>query len=130
MKKYFYYILGLIFLFPLKITSVFALSMKDFKETIYRPDNLIAGQAGSVSAEGKVLHIINYLIDLILYASGSIAVLMLVYGGVRLIISFGNTEEKDATIKIIKYAAIGLIVVILSYALVSNVIDLIFKATT
>lgn len=74
--------------------------------------------------------IINFLVNLILYASGSVAVLMLVYGGVRLITAGGDTEQKDQSTKIIKFAGIGLFVVILAFAAVSNIIDLIFRATT
>ena len=67
--------------------------------------------------------------DLILYASGGAAVLFLVIGGIRYISSFGDQERMDGAKKTIKYAVIGLLAVILSFAIVTNVIDLIFKAT-
>lgn len=129
MKKHFLYILGIILLFPLAAASAFGLTLQDFREEVYRPENLPGGQTGSLSAENKVVGIINFLINLILYASGSVAVLMLVYGGVRLITAGGDTEQKEQATKIIKWAAIGLFVVILAFALVTNVIDLIFRAT-
>jgi hypothetical protein len=130
MKKRLFYIFGIILLFPLAAASAFGLTLEDFRKEVYRPENLPGGETGSVSAENKVVAIINFLINLILYASGSVAVLMLVYGGVRLITAGGDTEQKDQATKIIKFAGIGLFVVILAFALVTNVIDLIFRATT
>ncbi|MBN2307153.1 hypothetical protein JXD20_04160 [Candidatus Peregrinibacteria bacterium] len=130
MKKHIFYIVGLVLLFPLMAASAFGLTLEDFREEVYRPENLPGGDTGSVSAENKVVNIINFLIDLILYASGSVAVLMLIYGGIRFITAVGNTEQKEKALGIIKSAVIGLFVVILAYALVTNLISLIFKATT
>lgn len=130
MKKYFYHLLGIILIFPLAAASAFGLTLHDFRKEVYRPENLPGGQTGTVSAENKVVAVINFLVNLILYASGSVAVLMLVYGGVRLITAAGNTKQKEQATKIIKYAGIGLFVVILAFAAVSNLIDLIFRATT
>lgn len=130
MKKKIHYILGTFLLFPLMAASAFGLTMEDFRNEVYRPENLPGGQTGSVSAENKVIGIINFLINLILYASGSVAVLMLVYGGIRFITAVGNTEEKEKAIGVLKSAGIGLFIVILAFALVSNIISLIFRATT
>lgn len=130
MKKLLYYIFGIVLLFPLTAAAALGLSMDDFREQVYRPENLPGGDTGSLSAENKVTNILNFLVDLILYASGSIAVLMLVYGGIRFITALGNTEEKEKAIGIIKSAGLGLFVVIIAYALVTNLISLIFRATT
>jgi hypothetical protein len=130
MKRSIFYILGVILLLPLTVASAFGLTLQDFREEVFRPENLPGAQEGSLSAENKVVGIINFLINLILYASGSVAVLMLVYGGVRLITAGGNTEQKEQAVKIIRWAAFGLFVVILAFAAVSNLIDLIFRATT
>ncbi len=130
MKKNIYYILGVVLLFPLAAASAFGLTMEDFRSEVYRPDNLPGGQTGSVSADNKVVTVINFLINLVLYASGSVAVLMLVYGGIRYITSTGSSEEKEKATGVIKWAAIGLAVVILAFAIVTNLIDLIFRATT
>lgn len=130
MKKTFLQIFGFLLLFPLAAASAFGLSLQDFRKEVYRPENLPGAESGTLSAENKIVGIINYLINLILYASGSVAVLMLVYGAVRLITAAGATDQKEAAVKIIKYAGIGLAVVILAYAAVTNVIDLIFRATT
>ena len=130
MKKPIYTILGVLLLFPLMAASALGLSMESFREEVYRPENLPGGDTGSLSAENKVINIINFLVELLLFASGSIAVLMLVYGGIRFITALGNTEEKEKAIGVIKSAGLGLLVVIIAYALVTNLISLIFRATT
>ncbi len=130
MKKIHYHLFGVLLIFPLWISDAFGLSLQDFRKQIFRPNNLPAGDTSNVSVETKVIDILNYLINLILFASGSIAVLMLVYGGIRFIASTGNEDQKEEAIKIIRWAITGLIVVILAFALVTNVIDLIYKATT
>jgi len=130
MKKHLYLILGALLILPLTILNAFGLSLQDFRNEVYRPENLPGAEGGNVGAETKVNNIINFLIDLVLYASGSVAVLMLVYGGVRLITATGNPEQKEVAMKIIKWSILGLFVVILAFATVTNIIDLIFRATT
>ena len=131
MKRFFLIPLGLLLSIPLFASEALGISLNDFRKEVFRPENLPGGDSPkNVSAETKVGNILNFLIELILYASGSVAVLMLVYGGVRLITAAGNTDQRDAAVKIIKWAIGGLFVVILAFALVTNIIDLIFRATT
>lgn len=129
MKKI-HYILALIISTPLFVSNTFAISLQDFKKVIFRPSNLPAAENTSASAGTKIIEIMNALINLILFASGSVAVVMLVYGAIRLITSVGDQEGRDHAIKIIRWALTGLLVVILAYALVTNIIDLIYRATT
>lgn len=114
----------------LPTVKVYGIGLNDLKHEVYRPENLPTGRLGDASASTKINDIINFVTDLILYASGSIAVLMLIFGGITYISSLGNQEKAEKAKKIIKFAAIGLFVVILAYAAVTNVIDLIFRATT
>jgi hypothetical protein len=130
MKKHIFTILGTFLLIPVMASNALGLSLDSFRKEVFRPENLPTGNMGSASVENKIAHIINFAIDLILYASGSVAVLMLVLGAGWLVCSFGNQERKERSIKIIKYAFIGLFAVILSYAVVTNVINIIFRATT
>jgi len=130
MKKQLYFIIGTILLFPIYTLNTFGIDIDTFKKEVYRPENLPAGTAAEdAAAEVKINIILDYAINLILYASGGVAVFFLIVGAIRLISSFGNQEGMDAAKKIIKYALIGLLTVILAYAAVTNIIDLIFKAT-
>ena len=129
MKKLFYTLLGILLLFPLWMSRALGLSLDDFRHEVLRPENLPAGREGDASVETKVTDIFAFVTNLILYASGSVAVLLLIIGGVRYIMSFSNQEQMDAAKKTIKFALIGLIVVILAYAIVTNIIDLIYQST-
>ena len=117
-------------LFPLFAQKTFGIGVEQFKDTVFRPENLPAGSETLGGFEVRVSGILQYAINIVLYASGSVAVLFLVLGGIRYITSFGEQEGMDSAKKIIKYALIGLLAVILSYAAVTNIIDLIYRATT
>ncbi|MFH1012395.1 MAG: pilin [Candidatus Peregrinibacteria bacterium] len=129
MKKLFYTLLGSLLLLPLTVSEALGLTLDDFQHEVYRPDNLPAGRATDASVEAKVVDIFNFATNLILYASGAVAVLLLIIGGIRYIVSFGNQEQTDAAKKTIKFAVIGLVVVILAYAIVTNIIDIIYRST-
>ena len=59
----------------------------------------------------------------ILYAVGIISVIMLIYGGLRYVISGGDSKKVTDAKNTIMYAIIGLIIAILSYAIVNFVIN-------
>lgn len=130
MRKTVLTFIGILLSFPLFASEALGIGINQFKDTFYPPDNLPVGKATDAGVEVRISEIIQYAINLILYTSGSLAVLFLVIGAIRYITSLGNQEGTDAAKKIIKYALIGLIAVILSYAAVTNIIDLIYKATT
>jgi len=130
MKKYFYILIGTILLFPIYIPNALGIDLKTFEKSVFRPINLPPGTSTVYTTpEAKIILILNFAINLILYASGSVAVVFLIVGAIRLTTSYGNQEHADAAKKTIKYAIIGLLAVILSYAIVTNIIDLLFRAT-
>jgi len=126
MRNLFYSILGFLLLTP----NTFGLDIESFEEELYKPENLPGGRFGDTSVETKINDVLNFAIDLILYAAGGVTVLMLIVGGIVAITSLGNQERKERAVKIVKFAVIGLFVIILAYAVVTNIIDLIFRATT
>ena len=112
------------------MTTVMGIDIDTFKKEVYRPDNMPAGTAlQDAPAETKINTILDFAVDLILYISGGVAVLMLVIGGIRYITSLGNQERMDESKKTIQYALTGLIAIILAYAAVTNIISLIFRST-
>lgn len=130
MKKYLFISLGTILLLPIYISDALGIDIDSFRDDVFRPGNLPSGTASQdATAEAKINSALAYAVDLILYASGGVAVFFLVFGGIRYITSLGNQERMDAAKKIITYAVIGLLAIILSFAIVTNVIDLIFKST-
>jgi hypothetical protein len=74
---------------------------------------------GESSFRQIVLNIVNF----ILYFLGLIAVIMVIYGGITYVISAGNQESVEKAKKIIMYAVIGLIIVLISFALVNTILS-------
>lgn len=130
MKKILLIILGTILLLPITMSAALGIDIDTFRKEVFRPENLPVGTAAQdAPAEAKIKVILDFATDLVLYASGGVAVFFLVVGGVRYITSLGNQDRMDGAKKTVKYAVIGLLAVILAYAVVTNIIDLIFRAT-
>jgi hypothetical protein len=66
--------------------------------------------------------IIPRFINIMLFSVGILAVVMLIYGGLRYVISGGNDSKVKDAKNTILYAIVGLIVAILGYALVNWVV--------
>lgn len=65
--------------------------------------------------------VINAVIGWVLLLVGAIAVLFLVWGGIKYVTSAGNKDKAESAKQTITYAVIGLIVVILAEVIVSLV---------
>jgi hypothetical protein len=61
---------------------------------------------------------IQYIIDLLLFLAGSIAIIVIVIAGLRYVTSSGDPQTASKAKNTIIYAVIGLIIAILSYAIV------------
>lgn len=60
--------------------------------------------------------------NVMLFIVGAISVIMIVIGGLRYVISGGNTTNVTAAKNTILYAVVGLVVAMLAYALINFVI--------
>ncbi len=69
---------------------------------------------GTDSPEAVIANVINTVLGIV----GSLALLMFIYGGLIWMTSSGNKEMIDKGKNIIKWAAIGLVIIFSSYALV------------
>lgn len=96
-----------------------ALSLMDVINGDYRgegqPTELFDGSAA----------IIPRVINLMLFIVGILAVIMLIWGGIRYVISGGAADKVKDAKNTILYAIVGLIVAILGYALVNWVISIV-----
>ena len=63
------------------------------------------------------------LTNVMLYLIGAISVIMLIIGGLRYVVSGGDSSAVQAAKNTILYAVVGIIVAILAYAVVSFVIS-------
>ncbi|MCG2693698.1 hypothetical protein L6259_00190 [Candidatus Parcubacteria bacterium] len=82
--------------------------------------------AGTFSFLGKpVVEIVNDLIKWILSLVGKISLLALILGGIFYVASGGSPENQEKAQKTITAALLGIILVLVSYALI-NIVDMIF----
>jgi ABC-type multidrug transport system permease subunit len=66
---------------------------------------------------GNIVQLIDYFLGFL----GLIAVAFIIYGGVLMVTSGGNEEGVGKAKKIITYAAIGIVIIMLSYTIVTFV---------
>ncbi len=78
------------------------------------------GISQETSIYGTILTITQWIIDI----AGSVAVLALIYGGFRYVVSAGNEKDIETAKEIIKYAIIGIVVIIIAQVIVIGVNDL------
>lgn len=57
----------------------------------------------------------------LIYVAGPIAILMLAYGGLRYVTSHGDQTQMEEAKKTIMWSVIGLLVIVFSWAIVTNV---------
>ncbi|KKR27950.1 MAG: hypothetical protein UT60_C0031G0001, partial [candidate division CPR2 bacterium GW2011_GWD2_39_7] len=69
--------------------------------------------------------ILNYVVTLLLSVSAIIAVIFLIIGGLRYVISAGNADSVESAKNTILYSVIGLIIILLAYVIVKIVINLV-----
>ncbi|MCU0667241.1 MAG: pilin [Patescibacteria group bacterium] len=72
------------------------------------------GSENTENSDNVVLDIIKRIIDLLAYIAGILAVLYIMWGGFRYIKSAGSSEKAADGRKMIIYALIGVIVIVLS----------------
>ncbi|MBI5754210.1 hypothetical protein HZA40_03660 [Candidatus Peregrinibacteria bacterium] len=73
---------------------------------------------GQTSLKALVLTIVDYFLEFL----GILAVVMVIYGGVTYVSSAGNDEAVGKAKKIIMYALIGLVIIMLSFVAVNAVL--------
>lgn len=72
--------------------------------------------------------IFNTITNIMLYVIGAVAVIMIVIGGLRYVISGGDSKTVEAAKNTILYAVIGIIVALLAYAVVDFVVNAIAES--
>lgn len=66
--------------------------------------------------------IVNTVTSLLLFLIGAVSVIMIIIGGLRYVLSGGNSSSVAAAKNTIVYAVIGIIVALLGYAIINFVI--------
>lgn len=84
----------------------------------------ICGSAGGGQGSGdEFMPMMKNIINAMIFVIGIIAVIMIVVGGVRYVVSNGESAQVKAAKDTVTYAVIGLVVAILAFAIVNFVID-------
>lgn len=82
-----------------------------------QPERL-TGAVGQGGLRELILTFLNFFLGFL----GLIAVIMVIYGGILYVTAAGEQEKVDKGKKIIMYAVIGIVIILLSWALVSTVL--------
>jgi hypothetical protein len=100
--------------------------------TIFAAQTISGGVSGGAEAargEGQPSDlfgnagVLTEITNVILFVVGILSVIMLIYGGLRYVISGGDSKKVTDAKNTIMYAIIGLIIAILSFAIVNFVIN-------
>ena len=82
------------------------------------PDNITTATGG----EGSFRNLAKTIVNFFLYFLGFIATVMIIYGGVLYVTSAGNDENVGKAKNILLYAVIGIVVILLSFAIVNTIL--------
>lgn len=80
------------------------------------------GDASSLFGEGGQGGIFRTITNVLLFLIGAISVIMLIVGGIRYVVSGGDSTAVQNAKNTILYAIVGIVVAILAYAVVNFVI--------
>lgn len=115
MKKFLAPVLGLLVAF-----GAFFLDIDPASAQLIDLADNPANISGATAGEGSFRAIARKIVNFILYFLGLIATVMVIYGGFLYITSGGEDTEKAK--KVLMYAAIGIVVVLISFALVNTLL--------
>jgi hypothetical protein len=82
------------------------------------PGEISAATGGEGSIRALALKIVNYFLTFL----GIVAVMMIIFGGVTYVTAAGKQESIDNAKKIILYALVGIIIILLSFAIVNTIL--------
>lgn len=104
-------------------------SVVNFSPVIALDGNAEAGfnsginQVGGDSGRNDLLSLINNVINALLFVVGIAAVIIMVVSGLRFVTSEGDAQAANKARNTVIYAAIGLVVSVLSYAIINFILD-------
>jgi len=90
---------------------------------LIQPGDVPESIAGATGGESDVKVLVRTIVDYFLAFLGFLATIMIIYGGILYVTAAGNQENADKGKKLIMYAVVGIIIILLSYAIVSTVLQ-------
>lgn len=83
---------------------------------------VVSAGGGSGSTGDSLKGMIQTVVTTLLFIVGAVSVIMIIYGGFRYVTSGGDSNSVTSAKNTILYAVIGLVVALLSYAIVGYVL--------
>lgn len=96
-----------------------ALAQTGFINPSDNPSAVSTATGGQGNARQLVLTIVNFFLTFL----GLLAVIMIIYGGFLYVSAAGKEDKIETGKKIIMYAVIGIIIILLSFAIVNTVLN-------
>ena len=118
-------IFGVLVLGAAPLANVQAVGLDDVKKNTREGQCEVSGAEGCASktdGTGNLTSIFKTVVNILLFLVGSIAVIMLVIGGLRYVTSNGDQNAVTSAKNTILYSIIGIVVAFLAYAAVNFVI--------
>lgn len=105
---------------PVPVHAAFEKGLSDGASSAQGKDQ--QGDAASLFGEGGQGGIFRTVTNVLLFLIGAISVIMLIVGGIRYVVSGGDSTAVQNAKNTILYAIVGVVVAILAYAVVNFVI--------
>jgi len=114
-------------LLPLPQNNAFAVLDESMQKVLnQKPSTMPGAIYSSADAESKANYFLFKVIDGILMLAGILAVVLIVLSGVRFVTAAGSQDLVDGAKRNLQWAILGLLIVILSWALVTNFVRFLF----
>lgn len=110
--------IGLLTSIALMMATIMPVAAQGFINPGDNPAAVSAATGGTGSFRQLALNIVNFFLGFL----GLIAVVMIIYGGFLYVSAGGADEKIGKAKKIIMYAVVGIIVILLSFAIVNTVL--------
>lgn len=81
----------------------------------------MSADPGGLARDTDFANLLMRVVKWILGFTAALAILMIIFGGIMYIVSSGDSGRIDTAKNIILYAVMGLIVILLSYAIVASI---------
>lgn len=93
-----------------------------FATSLINPGDNPAAIAGATGGEGDIRSLIGTILNFFLGFLGFVATIMIIYGGILYVTSAGNEENVQKAKKILLYAIVGIVIILISFALVNTIL--------
>ncbi|MBI4127321.1 hypothetical protein HY463_01285 [Candidatus Peregrinibacteria bacterium] len=127
MKKIYLAIAAAIIFWSLALNAFAAIQLDE----TYKPDNLPSYQtqtgSGEIAATQTVALFVGKIVGQILLFLGAVTVVFIIIAGAKYIFAFGNDDRLGQAKRGMTWSIVGLILIMLSYAIVRGVIKILIS---